>query len=234
MKNRILDMLDVSHSRLSPKRPLTSYFKVQRLIARCIRGRRWAANWADIQSKNLLDIGCGPNTNKSFINLDYGWHPGVNLCWDITRGIPIRSNSLEGIFTEHCLEHIPFHYIIPILGECIRVLQPGGTIRIVVPDGELYLKGYMALLANKEAPSLPYALRDSRDGLYSPIMSINRIFREEGHEFIYDFDCLSKLLERAGFQDIERLSLRQGRNSKLLIDSPSRAIESLYIEATKP
>jgi predicted SAM-dependent methyltransferase len=215
-------------------RSLTSYYKVQRLIAHSIRGRRWAVNWKHIQNKRLLDIGCGPNTHQDFINLDYGWHPGVNLCWDITRGLPIRSNSLEGIFTEHCLEHISVNHIIPILGECIRVLEPGGTIRIILPDGELYLKGYVALLQDKNATALPYAMRDRIDGLYSPIMSVNRIFRDEGHEFIYDFDCLVKLLERVGFQCIEKLSLGKSRNSKLLIDSRSRAIESLYIEAIKP
>jgi predicted SAM-dependent methyltransferase len=215
-------------------RPLTSYYKVQRLIAHSIRDRRWAVNWKVIQDKNLLDIGCGPNTHQDYINLDYGWHPGVNLCWDITRGIPIKSNTLEGIFTEHCFEHISFCFILPILVECYRVLQPGGSIRIILPDGELYLKGYSSILQDKNAPILPYALRDKINGFYSPIMSINRVFRDEGHVFIYDFDCLFQLLERVGFESIQKLSFGIGRNPRLLIDSPSRAIESLYVEAVKP
>jgi SAM-dependent methyltransferase len=230
---RVLRWLQLDEARISFGRPITSYFKVQRLIAGCIRGNPLFTDRYTTQQKSYLDIGCGPNTHPEFINLDYGWYPGVDLCWDITKGIPLSDSSIEGIYSEHCLEHISFLSIESILGECFRVLRPGGTLRIIVPDGEIYLTGYSDLLRHKEAQELPYSYRDSKDGLYSPIISVNRIFRDEGHEFIYDFDCLEKLLLKTGFGQILKLSFGHGRVPSLLLDSSSRRIESLYIEATK-
>lgn len=230
---RALKHLRLDDTRFSVDRPITSYYKVQRMIATCVRGKPFLINKSVIKRKQFLDIGCGPNVHGNFINLDYAWHPGLDLCWDITKGIPLESNSVHGIFTEHCLEHINFAFIELILAECFRILQPGSILRIVVPDGELYLRGYVNLLESDKAPPLPYAHRDSENGAYSPIISVNRIFREEGHQFIYDFDCLKELLLKAGFNQIHKLGFGHGRNSNLILDSPSRKFESLYIEAVK-
>lgn len=42
------------------------------------------------------------------------------------------------------------------------------------------------------------------------------------------------MLEDHGFQDVQRATFRQGRHSTLLVDSQTRACESLYVEAIKP
>lgn len=181
-----------------------------------------------------MDLGCGPNTNANVINLDYIWRPEVDICWDVTQGLPLRSQTIKGIFTEHCLEHLPFEAVDYVLSECWRVLRPGGNIRIVVPDGELYLTRYTRIIEGETGIKLPYSEEDSYEGLYSPIMSVNRIFRAHGHLFIYDFDTLQQLLAKNGFINIEKTTFRSGRNPKLLLDMEFRAVESLYLEAAKP
>jgi hypothetical protein len=65
-------------------------------------------------------------------------------------------------------------------------------------------------------------------------MSVNRIFRSHGHLFIHDFDILRQLLELNQFVDVKRESYGVGRDPKLLIDTASREVESLYVEASKP
>jgi hypothetical protein len=55
--------------------------------------------------------------NFNFCNLDYGWHPGINVCWDITRGLPFPNHYVGGVFTEHCLEHFSLDTALAILGE---------------------------------------------------------------------------------------------------------------------
>ena len=121
-----------------------------------------------------------------------------------------------------------------MLQECYRVLKPGGTIRIIVPDGERYLTGYSDIIRGDSNKKLPYAEVDALDGIYSPILSVNRIFRDHGHLFIYDFDLLHAMLVGSSFVDIRKEQFKSGRDPHLLIDTESRAIESLYVEATKP
>jgi hypothetical protein len=45
------------------------------------------------------------------INLDYHWRPGIDICCDITRGLPLPDTYVRGIFSEHCIEHISFEAV---------------------------------------------------------------------------------------------------------------------------
>src|ERR1700759_1535998 len=104
-------------SSISLNRSIFSYSKVQGIIARLARGNHAYIKKQRIQDKKLLNIGCGPFDKEEFINLDYGWTPNIDVCWDITKkNYPFADGSLEGIFTEHCLEHIPYE-------KCINNLQ---------------------------------------------------------------------------------------------------------------
>ncbi len=120
-----------------------------------------------------------------------------------------------------------------VLEECQRVLKPGGTLRLVLPDAELYLTAYSEIVRGGSQLALPYAEGDGVDGLYSPILSVNRIFRAHGHRMMYDFDLIEKLLERKGFVEVRREAFQTGRDPRLLVDSKLRAIESFYAEASK-
>ena len=228
------EFMDFSRTSVSWRRPITSYAKVRVLIAACLRNRRFQSATHRLRGKTYVDLGCGPNTRPGFINIDYQWNPGLDICWDLTRGIPLQDATVKGVFTEHCLEHFPLEGVEDILCECWRVLTPGGTIRIVVPDGELYLTRYVDKKRGQAAAPLPYAESDVYEGLYSPIMSVNRIFNGSGHQFIFDFDSLALLLARTGFVNITNERFRSGRDAQLLQDSESRAIESMYVEASKP
>jgi len=220
--------------RVSWDRPITSYSKVQGLISRFIRNRRFHINYDSLSRKKYLNVGCGPYPKPTCINLDYGWHPEIDICWDITKGLPLDDHSVTGIFTEHVLEHISFSSCDYVLGEFRRILKPGGVLRIVVPDGELYLSRYTELMQLLTNEPLPYSSGDSYEGLYSPMMSVNRIFRAHGHQFIYDFQTFDLLLHKNGFTEVQKAEYNHGRNPDLLFDQKSRSVESLYVEAIAP
>ena len=121
-------------------RKLNSFSKIRIFIGGLIRGRRIGIRKS---SSKLLSVGCGQSTNRDFINLDYSWSPGINICWDITKGkYPIDADYLDGIYTEHCLEHIPYSSFVANCAEFFRMLKSGGVLRIIMPDGELYLDIY--------------------------------------------------------------------------------------------
>ena len=217
--------------RLSLRRPVTDYDKVQRAIGAVARNRQ-IFNKA-LGSGCYVNLGCGPNTNSNFVNLDYNWRPGIDVCWDVTRGLPFSDGHCGGLFTEHMLEHLEFDEACALLHECARVLQPGATIRVVVPDGEIYLNEY-AKHRRGDAAAMPYGADDrASHPRATPMYSINRIFRHHGHKFIWDAETLIAELIAAGFQDAEKMSFRRCRDPLLVLDTPQREIESLYVDATR-
>lgn len=226
--------MDFSRTNFSLHRPLASYSKVQALVAALIRNRRWLINDSRIRNKTYLDIGCGLNTHSHFINLDYCWHTGIDVCWDLTAPLPLKSQSLQGIFSEHCLEHLPLGVADALLGECRRLLRKGGVLRLIVPDGQLYLENYAKYHAGLRHIEQPYQNNLVYKGINTPILSVNDVFRGHGHLFIYDFDMLRQLLEQHGFTEIKRESFGSGRDPALLLDTAHRAVESLYVEAAVP
>ncbi|MFI5335178.1 MAG: class I SAM-dependent methyltransferase [Opitutales bacterium] len=224
-------------SSISSSRALTSYAKVRRLIGWVRRNRSFQLGLGRIATLQYLDIGCGPKTHAQFINLDYSWYPQVDVCWDIRRGLPFRDQSLRGVFSEHCLEHFDLPEALILLREIRRVLQPGGTVRIIVPDGEIYLRTYLRHLNGDHHGRFPFQEADDQGKLWTPIASVNRLFYMDrahpwGHRTIYDGELLSAALRECGFTGIQKCGFNLGRDRQLLIDSPSRQIESLYVEAS--
>jgi predicted SAM-dependent methyltransferase len=218
--------LDFSNTSLSFNRSIWSYHKVRVLRGALTRNRPIFMN---LKKPGLvLDIGCGLKARSENLNLDYYWRPGLDICCDITKGLPLPDGYVGGIFTEHCIEHISFKDALAVFGDCLRVMQSGAFIRIIVPDFAIYAHAY------EHGQTMPYANADAINGIYSPVMSVNRIFRDHGHQFIYDFDTLSAILGKVGFTEIKQRRFGQSANSRLLLDTPERAIESLYVEARKP
>lgn len=213
-------------------KPLTSYRKVQLVIGSIMRNRRSQIPKALRKGCDLLNVGCGPNGKDHFINLDYHWRKNVDLCWDLKNGLPLPSQSLRGIYSEHCLEHIEFDECLEVLTEFFRTLKSGGVARIVVPDAEIYLDLYQAWKKGDRSP-FPYVDDEQLKEGFSPIMSVNRVFRNHGHRYCYDASLLTMMLKRVGFREVKKVDFREGAMDELLIDTPSRRVESLYLEAYK-
>lgn len=221
---------------LSRQRRLTSYAKVQTLIGRLIRNRRFQLRRPRVQQGTYLDIGCGLNTHPGIINLDFLWHPGVDVCWDIATGLPFADGVMRGVFCEHCLEHFSLPEARRLLREIRRVLAPGGTLRLIVPDAELYLRTYVRQLAGDTTSRFPYQEAEQARETWVPMHSVNRVFYQDrespyGHRTMFDFQLLDLLLRGAGFAPAVRRGFGEGAEPRLLLDTPDRQCESLYVEA---
>ena len=209
-------------------RGITSYGKVQAFIASVIRTRPIFISKRAKNKSLLLNVGCGPNSHPDYINLDYYWHNKIDICWNIEKKpYPLPDASLEGIYTEHCLEHIAFESFQANIAEFYRLLKPGGVLRIVMPDGGLYFELYERRRKGENV-HLPH-----EEGYITAMARINALFRNYGHRFIYDFETVHKILESKGFKEIMKESYMKGRDQRLLIDMQWRSDESLYVEASK-
>jgi predicted SAM-dependent methyltransferase len=186
-----------------------------------------------------LNIGCGPCGKPEWINADIDDYPGVNCTWDCRKSLPFPDRSAKCIFTEHFVEHLDYSEEIPyFFSECHRVLEPGGVIRIIVPDAGKYLESYCRdgwddlAKVRQLGPGLVDGAYGSK---YNTKMElVNVVFRQYfEHKFAWDYETMQFVLRRYGFSDVHCQCFGQSIVEGLAIDMPERASESLYVEAVK-
>ena len=115
---------------------------------------------------------------------------------DVTRPLPYPDASFEAAFGSHVLEHLTPAEGEAMLAELRRVLQPGGVLRLAVPDLDRVVAGY--------DPAAPDAFLD---GL---LQGRTRSRSRHRHWWHYNERSLRALLERAGYRGVERRAFREG------------------------
>lgn len=233
-------LIDFSNTDIRLDRPLADYSKVKELVTVALRCNRLQMMTRAVRRERYLNVGCGMFPEPGFVNLDYTWHSGVDLVWDISKGLPFAAGRFDGIYTEHCLEHIEFNSCYFVMKELHRVLRPNSVLRLVLPDSELFVRIYLARQqgGQEDFPPEQYAIPCSiypaeMRGKYTPMMMVNRIFRDYGHCFAYDYETVEVMLTSVGFTQITRREFGVGREEDLLKDRPERKDESFYVEAVK-
>jgi predicted SAM-dependent methyltransferase len=176
------------------------------LRIRCTLGPSYRHQVRELSRRRHLKVhlGCGNNLKPGWLNLDCYPPPTVpgieTLVLDMRRGLPLANGSVDAIYSEHFLEHVPLEIVREtLLPELHRILAPGGEIRIGVPDGEFYVRGYMALHGDQRDPYYKSLLGDEL-----PMMWINDVARSSAHKYLYDYETLERLLGDAGFAQLRR------------------------------
>ena len=149
-----------------------------------------------------LHIGCGRNYLDGWFNTDLrpnARRTGLN----VTKRFPFPDNTFDYIFSEHMIEHVPYAMGRVMLAECLRVLQPGGTVRIVTPD----LKFLIGLYQNDNKINRDYInwssklfLGDSAPAVATSV--INNFYRDWDHKYIYDVPVMKDAMTKTGFTSI--------------------------------
>lgn len=201
--------------------------------------RAWSVRSQFRGQRNLrVQLGCGSQVKDGWVNMDMLVAPGVTT-WDCRRGLPFDDDSVSVIFTEHMFEHLDRPKATqPFLRECLRCLEPGGALRIIVPDAEMYLKGYCSgswetFVENRPLKQEGDAYRDVwlGENYRTRMEMVNAVFRQGSeHKFAYDAETLMFDLKSAGFPEIVHQQFGKSANPDAILDTPLRATESLYVE----
>lgn len=93
-----------------------------------------------------VNLGCGSRFEPSWINIDMRETGKGVIAHDLAMGIPLPDSTCEVVYHSHLFEHIPRENVPDFLGECYRVLEPGGILRVAVPDLERICRTYLEKL----------------------------------------------------------------------------------------
>lgn len=91
----------------------------------------------------LLNLGCGSRFHPAWVNIDTAPAEPSVVAHDLREGIPFPDAEFDAVYHSHVLEHFPKRSAGPFLAECLRVLRPGGILRVAVPDLERIARGYL-------------------------------------------------------------------------------------------
>lgn len=96
--------------------------------------------------KRLLNVGCGSHFHPDWVNVDMAPASGEVIAADVRKGLPFADKTFDAVYCSHVLEHLSRGDAANLLQHMHRVLRPGGTIRVAVPDLETLTREYLRLL----------------------------------------------------------------------------------------
>lgn len=196
----------------------------------------------------FLELAAAKKRNNNWHGIRNVPMPGC-IVHDLTKlPIPnIKENTYDGVYSEHFIEHLEKDQGVNLFKECLRILKPGGTIRIVWPameaiawlkssedlSGNDFVKRYYTFYV-KEHNFCPQKYRNLRiqEQVYEGI-----IWQNGEHKYIWGCEELLGELKKIGFSDVKECIYRKSDVVEFKdlekIDG-MRECHSKVVEAKKP
>ena len=163
--------------------------------------------------KTVLNVGCGqraisilgsslPAEGWRELRLDIDPKVDPDIVASMTDMTLVPDGSVDAVWSSHNLEHLDPHEAPVALREFLRVLKPGGTLLLTVPD----LQAVAKLVAEER---LDETLYESRQGPirpldvvygYGPALAAGNRFM--AHRSGYTPNLLGRLLQETGFEPV--------------------------------
>jgi len=200
-----------------------------------VRRRRQIDRYLAAHPERKLQLGAGGHPVEGWLNTDlhdYG-RPAELVYLDVRKPFPLPDASFDFVYSEHMLEHLTYDEGHRCLRECLRVLRPGGTIRIATPSLERIAGLYDG--GDLEARYVRWAVETLDPEVDAPLpgVVVNNFFHSWGHRFIYDPQTLRHALRQAGFVDIEERPV--GELEHHLAEAPEfNEYETVVLEGRRP
>lgn len=224
------------------RRALRSY-KLQPIA---IRYFEWVSqgrirNYFETHPVRKIQIGAGTSRMKGWLNTDI--EPDLDTAYlDAMKPFPFPDSSVDYIFSEQMIEHIPLESGQAMLKECYRVLKPGGKIRTATPN----LLWYVGLFQKPQSEETKRFIQEKmklfgwKANVSPEVVVLNIQMRGWGHVFLYDPATLRDIHERAGFRNIREYKLTEsdepvfrGIDRRAVTEPQVAFVENIIMEAIK-
>jgi predicted SAM-dependent methyltransferase len=192
-------------------------------------------------SVRKLQLGAGQNIMEGWLSTDLSPRQKGALYLDVRKRFPFENETFNYILAEHLIEHLTYKGGLSLLRECLRVLKPGGKIRVATPDLDIVLGLRTYKKTDLQQRYIKWHIDNCLPeiGIYKDIFVINNAFNGFGHHFIYDQEILQSSLKEAGFVDIIRHASGESndenlRGVELRAKDEMLKFTGLVLEATHP
>ncbi len=205
-----------------------------------------------------LHLGCANHILDGWVNVDYSLGARVagtpflgrlakgvglfNMDWDdriflhnLVETFPWQDNDVQVVYSSHTLEHMTREDGYRFLSECFRVLEPGGIIRMVVPDLSFIVKSYNNgdIKAENFVESL-HVLYDTGGGKFAKVKKKLAPFFQFPHKCMYDTAALVRTMTSVGFQAESRAPFDSEISDIEKIEKRGRTTNAVIVEGVKP
>jgi SAM-dependent methyltransferase len=148
---------------------------------------------------------------------DTDWPPNI-VVHDLRKPLPFPDGFASAVYGSHVLEHLYLDEGERLLGECFRVLRPGGLLRLVVPDLRAAVQEYLgerpfadseqkeAELGRADRMNERLGLRDRHPPTGNLAYRVYWAVKDfHSHKWMYDRESLTARFEAAGFEEVRDL-----------------------------
>ena len=155
---------------------------------------------------------------------------------DIIKGLPLKEGSCDGIYSSHVLEHLSLADFRSALVNTHKLLKPGGTFRVVVPDVKALVREYME--SSSPAAAVDF-IRATGMGTESRTTGVRALLKSllanHGHLWLWDYESVELELGKAGFVDIRSAAFNDSSDVMFReVEDASRFSNSVAIECSRP
>ncbi len=200
--------------------------------------------WINFDSSPTLRVQQLPVVGSRLAKLSGNAEPfpaGISF-GDVLRGLPVATGSVDGLYASHVLEHLSLQDMRRALRESLRVLRPGGTFRLIVPDLLHRARAYVEH-AEADPMAAPHFMRSTMLGLEQRPSSffgrVRAMLGNSAHLWMWDYGSMHRELEAAGFTGIRRAHFGDSHDPMFArVEQADRfekdGIVELGIDARKP
>lgn len=147
-----------------------------------------------------LNLGCWHRHIPGWVHVDLCDMPHIDHKTSIDDLSMFEDESVDLIYSSHSFEYFDRQQAPAVLAEWRRVLKPGGTLRLAVPDFEALIQVYQR--------------SGQVERVVGPLYGRMQIDTPEGalmlyHKTVYDFASLARVLEENGFGNVRRYDWQQ-------------------------
>lgn len=167
------------------------------------------------------NVGAGDIKPENWANFD-------KHNWDIRmEARPAHRLAYRSVVMNHVLCHIDHHELVPSLTNVRGIMQPGGTLRVMVPD---LMEAFFQYTDHQES----WFPQDERTGdLDAKFCTYITWFGTQKSVFTRPY--LQVKLQEAGFVDVQQCRFGQSwSDDEMITDLDDRQFESIFMEGVAP